>query len=212
MKTPPTIILTSVEPGLAYAWEQICGDLKNVEIVQGSILNVNCEAVVSPANSFGFMDGGIDALYTRYFGEQLQERLQQLIREKHHGELLVGSAAIAPTQNQQIPYLIAAPTMRVPMVLNNSVNPYLAARAVLLLILNGSFPDGQPIADVVKRMAFPGLGTGVGQVSFSTCSAQVRQAIEEVCFDRGQFPESWVEASQRHQALYGQSFRDLQRD
>lgn len=212
MNEKPTIILAAVEPGLAYAWEQICGDLANVEIVQGSILNINCDAIVSPANSFGFMDGGIDALYTRYFGAQLQAALQQLIQTKHHGELLVGNAEIVPTQNDKIPYLIAAPTMRVPMILKGSVNPYLAARAVLLLIKHGAMPDGTPIAQVVKRVAFPGLGTGVGQVSFGTCAHQVRQAIEEICFDKTRFPQSWAQASQQHQALFGQDFRDLQFD
>lgn len=208
----PHIILVAIEPGLAYAWEQVCGDLSNVTVVQGSILEVNCEAIVSPANSFGFMDGGIDALYTRYFGRQLQENLQKLIQEKHHGELLVGAAEIVPTQNDQIPYLIAAPTMRVPMILKDTVNAYLAARAALLLVRDGTMADGKPIREVVKTVAFPGLGTGVGQVSFGTCAHQVRQAIEEVCFGKTQFPQSWAQASKQHQALYGQDFRDLQFD
>lgn len=51
----PHIMLAAIELGLAYAWEQICGDLSNVTIVQGSILDITCEAIVSPANSFGFM-------------------------------------------------------------------------------------------------------------------------------------------------------------
>ena len=34
---------------------------------RGSIFDVACDAVVSPANSFGFMDGGIDALYVDRF-------------------------------------------------------------------------------------------------------------------------------------------------
>ena len=39
------------------------------------------------------------------------------------------------TDNPSIPFVICAPTMRVPMILQpSSINPYLATRAVLLLI------------------------------------------------------------------------------
>ena len=50
------------------------------------VRDVDCDAVVSPANSFGFMNGDIEMLHFQHFGWQVQERLQKLIREKHHGE------------------------------------------------------------------------------------------------------------------------------
>jgi hypothetical protein len=62
------IVLAAIEPPLADAWERYCGDLESVTVRRGSILEVECDAVVSPANSFGFMDGGIDMLYSRYIG------------------------------------------------------------------------------------------------------------------------------------------------
>jgi hypothetical protein len=58
------IILTAVDRELAGAWRRCCGDVEGVEVQEGSIFDVHCDALVSPANSFGFMDGGIDALYT----------------------------------------------------------------------------------------------------------------------------------------------------
>src|SRR5215213_8123562 len=118
------IILSAVEPELADAWERFCGEFDFVEVHRGSILDLSCDAVVSPANSFGFMDGGIDMLYSQRFGWQVQERLQHLIANRHHGELLVGAAEIVETDNPRIPWLIAAPTMRVPMILTNTINPY----------------------------------------------------------------------------------------
>ncbi len=132
------IILTGVEPELVQAWQKFCGDLEDVAVYHGSIFDVQCDAVVSPANSFGFMDGGIDMLYSRRFGWQVQERLQELIQSHHHGELMVGAAEIVET-DANIPFLIAAPTMRVPMILRDSVNPYLAARAALSLVKHGFF-------------------------------------------------------------------------
>ena len=210
------IVLTSVEEGLADAWERFCGDLPFVTVHRGSIFDVPCDAVVSPANSFGFMDGGIDLLYTSYFGWQVQERLQEAIRELHHGELLVGAAEVMETDNPDLPFLIAAPTMRVPTILRDSVNPYLAARATLLLVKHGTFAHGtyagERVADYIETVAFPGLGTGVGRIGPNTCARQVRAAMESVLLGLEVFPVSWVDAQHRHQGLYTDRIHDLQQE
>ncbi len=209
------IILAAVEPPLADAWQRICGDLPCVSIHRGSILDLNVDAIVSPANSFGFMDGGIDMRYSQHFGWKVQERLQVLIRERHHGELVVGTAEIVPTDGLRIPYVIAAPTMRVPMILRDTVAPYLAARAVLLLIKHGVFATGalagERINLGVQSVSFPGLGTGIGRVDPATCALQVRAAIENVVLEQQKFPTSWSDAQTRHQRLYSDRVRDLQR-
>jgi len=45
------------------------------------------------------------------------------------GELLVGEALVVETENELVPWIISAPTMRVPMRLRQTVNPYLAMKA-----------------------------------------------------------------------------------
>ncbi|MGH9765696.1 MAG: hypothetical protein ACREAC_33075 [Blastocatellia bacterium] len=72
----------------------------------------------------------------------MQSRLQTIIREHRDGELLVGAAEIIETGYPSIPWLIAAPTMRMPMTIKNTVHPYLAARAVFLCIQRGVVKDG----------------------------------------------------------------------
>lgn len=208
------ILLADVEISMIEAWQRFCGDLDFVEIHHGSILDLSVDAVVSPANSFGFMDGGIDLAYSHFFGWHVQERLQKVIRERHSGELLVGMAEIIETDQPHIPFVIAAPTMRVPMVLQETVNPYLAMRAVLLLVRNGVFAHGsftgQPIADYVEFIAVPGFGTGVGQVGPNTCAHQMRTAIDAVLLGKNEFPKSWADAQSRHQLLYTDRVRNLQ--
>jgi hypothetical protein len=54
------ILLTAIDSDLAEAWRRHCGRYAFVTVEQRSILEVDADAVVSPANSFGFMDGGID--------------------------------------------------------------------------------------------------------------------------------------------------------
>jgi O-acetyl-ADP-ribose deacetylase (regulator of RNase III) len=213
MSEQMNIILVATHQSLADAWNRFCGNINGVSVYRGSILDLVCDAVVSPANSFGFMDGGIDMAYSRHFGFGVQTRLQTAIKERHHGELLVGMAEIVPTDNSRIPFLIAAPTMRVPMILTDTVNPYLAARAVFLLVKYGTFADGpmkgEPISSVVKTIALPGLGTGVGRVPPHICAQQVKAAIGAVVLN-GLFPSTWSEAQSNHQRLYSEHARDLQ--
>jgi O-acetyl-ADP-ribose deacetylase (regulator of RNase III) len=210
------IILSAVEKELCEAWKTFCGDLPNVEVFHGSILDLSVDAVVSPANSYGFMDGGIDLLYSHRFGWQVQAKLQKIIKEKHHGELLIGQAEIVETDVSQIPFIISAPTMRVPMILKDSVNPYLAARAVFLLIKYGTFFDGnfkgEPINKYVQSVAFSGLATGIGRIGFNTCARQMQKAIEDIVLEKQEFPLSWVDASAKHQELYTDRIRNLQYD
>ena len=150
-----------MEERLAGAWEACCGDVTGVSVYRGSILAVQADAVISPANSFGFMDGGVDAAYMGFFGPDTQHRVQQIIRDLHQGELVIGTAEIVETGTACLPYLIAAPTMHVPIMLGASVNAYLAAQAALLLILWGQFRTGkrtgERIADHVHTVAFPDL-------------------------------------------------------
>ena len=204
-KTRLQIRLTGLDGALAQAWQRWCGDLPFVSIHQGSIFDIATDAIVSPANSFGFMDGGIDRLYLEQFGHSLQDRVQTQIKQDHAGELLVGAATIVETHDKTIPFLIAAPTMRVPLALESSINPFLAARAVFLLIRDGMIPSGkyagEPVRDHVKTVSLPGLGTGVGRVPPVQCAKQVRAAIEDIVMEKLVFPDSTSQIRKRHDRL-----------
>lgn len=45
--------------------------------------------VVSPANSYGFMDGGIDAAYRSFFGLQIERTVQEAVARRPEGRLPV---------------------------------------------------------------------------------------------------------------------------
>ena len=51
-----------------------------LSFVQGSILEVSTDALVSPANSFGYMDGGLDLLLSEHFGCIYAFHLQHIFR------------------------------------------------------------------------------------------------------------------------------------
>jgi O-acetyl-ADP-ribose deacetylase (regulator of RNase III) len=197
------IILSTIDERLTSACHDACDEIEDVTVTTGSILDLKVDAVVSPANSFGFMDGGIDGVYRSCFGDKIELAVRRSIWQHHGGELLVGQALIVSTEHPNIPHLIAAPTMRVPMWLGDeTVNPYLAVRAALRIA--HATPQ-------IESVAIPGMGTGIGGVSASNFARQTRQAILDTVDHDAQMPSSWAEASEAHQLLYGAAPRDLQR-
>jgi len=169
---------------MAAAWRKAFDGAPGVVVVEGDILDGPCDALLSPANSFGFMDGGIDLAYRRYFGSDIQARVQAKIRSEFHGELPVGQAMVVPTGHETVPYLVAAPTMRIPDKIGDTVNVYLAFRAALLAVV--SHNKGSTAS--IKTMRTPALGTGVGAMPLARAAHQMHAAYVSVFED----PE-WLE-------------------
>lgn len=192
MKADIEIHLRDLGQPLVDAWRREFAGIPSVTVSCGDIfstrsgavgpddpIDVTADAIVSPANSFGFMDGGIDAVYTYQFGEGLQARLQSLIHAEHGGELPVGVAVVVPTMHAAIPWCISAPTMRVPRDVSQTVNSYLAFRAPLRAVLEHNAHGLPPI----RRILCPGLGTAVGRMPVSRCARQMRVAWERALGD-----------------------------
>ena len=119
----------------------------------------------------------MDLAISEYLGWHVSERLQEIIARRHHGELPVGKAEIVATDHPKVPWLFSAPTMRTPMVIADTRNAYLATRAVMELWREGKLEDGRWIRDVVKTVAFPGMGTGCGQLPANRCALQMKEGI-----------------------------------
>ncbi len=186
------------ESSLGEAWQQCFADVEKVQIKQGDITRTTCDAIVSPANSFGFMDGGLDLALSERFGWDLQQRLQQQIAALPERELLIGQALLTPTLDAEVPWLIAAPTMRVPMSFNiaTSVNAYLAMKAVLI---------AASAEEQIRTVAVPGLCTGVGRMKPEIAARQMLAAYEEVIDGSHRQPQDFGEAQQRQLLLNPES-------
>lgn len=193
-----TVHLRDLNAGLVEAWREAFAGCSEFQIEQKDVFDFTQDAipdaVVSPANSFGYMDGGIDAHYTKKYGTQMQERLQIAIKTYCDGEVPVGQALVlhswetAP-QTAELPrFLVCAPTMRVPQEVRATVNAYLAFRATLLAVRNHNLSQEDKIFSIVC----PGLATGVGKLSARNCALQMRQAWD--LFLKPEFPRSWLES------------------
>ena len=176
--------LRDKEEQMVEAWEKAFEGIEEVRITQGNIMEAKEDAIISPANSFGFMDGGIDLIYSLFFGWQLQERLQAKIIEQYDGELPVGQALIIETNNEEIPYLISAPTMRLPMDVSDSVNAYLAFRACILAVKKFNQTSSKPIKSVIC----PGLCTATGKMPYTRAARQMVIAYRNTALGQIKLP------------------------
>ncbi|MTD56367.1 macro domain-containing protein [Amycolatopsis pithecellobii] len=178
----PSLVLCALDEPLVRAWQSVAERIAGaVRVHHGSVLDVAAQAVVSPANSYGWMRGGIDAIYARAFPE-VEQNVRSAILAYHGGELPIGESVIVPTGEASPAWLISSPTMREPgeRLPEDTVNPYLAARAVFLCWRDGRIEHGAGVRTVVDTIAMPGLGTGVGGVRPETCARQVAAAWTEV--------------------------------
>lgn len=168
--------LRDINRPLVAAWEKYFEGVPSVQTSVGGIFGVEADAIISPANSFGFMDGGIDLVYSRRFGWQLQERLQKLLRDEYDGELPIGMAVLIGTGDPKLPYLISAPTMRAPTNVSDTLNAYLAFRASLRVIQkhNETFPGS------IRSVICPGLATATGEMPVEICAKQMRAAYKQI--------------------------------
>lgn len=151
------VYLRDHNEGLVEAWKTHFVNEPNVTVQHGDIFQTMPQAFVSPANSFGIMDGGIDRYYSETFGWDLSKRLQERIKLCHPlGELLVGDCVvIAATLDNADCWMISAPTMRLPRRIS-AENVFLATRVAVFEALSQGF----------KELAIPGMGTGVGAVPY----------------------------------------------
>ncbi len=171
--TLPQVHLIDLDPDLRAAWSEVFEPFEGVEVHEADYFSVEAHAMVSPANSFGIMDGGLDLAIRNRLGFDVQARVQKQIIELHHGELPVGAALVVPTDHEAWPFLVVAPTMRVPEALPRSLNAYLAFRAALTAVLH--FNKASP-ASAIESLVCPGLCTGIGQMTPRRCAAQMRVA------------------------------------
>ncbi len=189
------IKLVDTNPDMVSTWKNEFKNFPEIEIYHKPAFSIEMDAIVSPSNSRGFLDGGFDAVITDVLGPQVQINLQNKIKEEYNGELLVGQACFIETNNKKVPYCISAPTMRVPMFLGQkSVNAYLASRAIFLLLKQENLP--------FKSVVIPGLGTGVGRIPHNVCAHQMRMAYEEFYLGKWNEPASWRDAQIEHQKLF----------
>ena len=142
-----------------------------VEFFQGNILDFAKGCIVSPANSYGYMDGGIDKMYFEYFGQALQNQVIDKIGLYSNGKLDVGNALLIRTSDRKIPFMMVVPTMEMPEFVESD-NIYRAMSAILRTY--------KKYKHLITELYCPGLGTGVGGIEPKIAALHMAQAYKDM--------------------------------
>lgn len=164
-------------------------DHDDVECRVADVRMVNTEntAFVSPANSLGFMDGGIDLAYSRVMFPGVEARVKARIRRLGMCTSLgryynrIGSAVVVPCIDQLNPdpqnpskpqsALISAPTMFLPHDVSGTQNAYHAMMASLC-----AFAKYRETHPDMQTLVCPALCTGYGKMPPALAAKQMHDA------------------------------------
>lgn len=178
MLSPLKLFLRDRNPAVVAAWRKEFVDCPEVDISEGPIFEgPRASAVLSPANSFGFMDGGIDLAYLNRW-PTAQAAFRDALRAERIPFLPVGQCRqLLMDVYDDFMSIIFAPTMFSPGDIRGTINVYLALHSVLWKFK----PFGISIL-------CPGMGTGVGQMEPEVAAYQMRMAYQHAikqAFDPG---------------------------
>ncbi|GAA2404765.1 hypothetical protein GCM10010191_10620 [Actinomadura vinacea] len=167
VRQPLRVVLTDINTKVVEAWRAAFADTPGIEIRKGSILDQRVDAWVSPTNSRGRMDGGVDAIIKRDLGAGIQLRVQRAIRDRFDGRLPVGSAVCVPSGATNPKFLISTPTMEgSAQNVSETLNVALACAAAFQAI----HMQNERAAGSIESVALVGMGAATGRVSPRVCA------------------------------------------
>ncbi len=192
------LILVDVQKELCDHWRIAFKAYPDVEIHHGYFQKVKeFDCMVSPANSFGLMDGGIDLAIRDFYGMSIQYKVQKRIQKEFYGEQPVGTSMIVFTDNDDYPFLAHTPTMRVPSNIAGTDNVYNAMFAMLRAVANHNRASKTKINTVLC----PGLGTATGVVPLKEAARQMALAYRNFLHPTTNM--IWKNLMERHREIVG---------
>ena len=183
------IYLLSNNTDMFFSWNEYFDDIRNVKVVCDDFCrfmnNNEVDCVVSPANSFGLMDGGYDAAITEWFGDKLQQNVQKYIIDNYFGEQPVGTSFLIETPIQGIS-LIHTPTMRIPEKIIDVSVIYHCMRTCLITAKQNN----------VKSIVIPAFGEATGRVSSNDVAKMMWMGYAQIVKEDKSI--SWKSAIESH--------------
>ena len=134
-----------------------------VVVEKGDLTQIDCDAIVNPANSFGYMGGGVAGAIKRIGGLEIEKEALS------KAPIAVGKAVATTAGTLPCKYVIHAPTMKQPAMRISVENVRLATQAALELGVELN----------LKSIAIPGMGTGVGRVPIEDAAEAIVSIAKE---------------------------------
>jgi O-acetyl-ADP-ribose deacetylase (regulator of RNase III) len=135
----------------------------SIIVERGDLTKVSCDAIVNPANSFGYMGGGVAGAIKRVGGIEIEKEAVS------KAPIPVGKAVATTAGVLPCKFVIHAPTMREPAMRIGVENVRLATQAALELGVKLN----------LKSIAIPGMGTGVGKVPVEDAAEAIATIAKE---------------------------------
>lgn len=209
MKNNFNLVLVDLQGELCQEFEKSFAGVEGVTVKHGQFEDVDFDCIVSAANSFGLMDGGVDGAITGYFGKQMMDRVQQHIINKYHGEQPIGTSFIIRGEEEWLldgnnKYVAHTPTMRIPMRISNTDNVYQAMRSMLIAVKEFNEvcddPNTPKYLNRINTVACTGLGTFCGEMPYYRAANQMRLAYDN--FIKSPKSIDWDFANIRHREIF----------
>lgn len=131
---------------------------------------------ISPANSLGFMDGGIDLAYSRIMFPGIEKKVKNNIKKYGKKNLLgrdylpIGSAFAVSAVSTA--YLICAPTMLFPQNVQKTNNAYWSMMAILNVL-------GKNMLNKDVEIIIPSMCCGYGKMKIEDSVSQIHKAFQD---------------------------------
>ena len=165
------IYLLDINPHMTKAWEAYFKDIDDVEIVNTDFDNFmfdyTVDAVVSPANAFGLMDGGYDKAIIDFLGERAQTNVFTMLNAVYNGYQPIGTCLSVPFGEHII---LHTPTMRTPEVIIDHRVIFDCTRSCLL----------EANKRKCKSIVIPAFGGLTGRVPYDTIARLMFFAYEQL--------------------------------
>ena len=174
------IYLLDINPEMTNALKKEFASFSEVEVVLDDFKHFmdthdDIDCVVSPANSFGMMNGGYDKAITDYFGRTVEKRVQAFINKNYFGEQPIGTSIMVDIPSSHIK-LIHTPTMRLPSPVKDPLIIYQCMRTTLMMAIKNN----------IHVIVIPAFGGATGKVSPSVVAKYMKEGYKQVRKYRGQ--------------------------
>ncbi|MEM2164816.1 MAG: macro domain-containing protein [Candidatus Bathyarchaeia archaeon] len=144
-----------------------------ITLKMGSIVDEDVDAIVNPANSLMIMGGGVAGVIKMYGGEEIE---REALR---YAPVPVGRAIATSAGRLRARYVIHAPTMEKP-----------AERTSLEAVRRATSAALETAYRLrVGRIAFPGMGTGVGGLPVYDAVRVMAEVVKEALDSGYRFSE-----------------------
>ena len=196
-----TYILCDRKEELINEWKKVFRDYSNILVKKNGFFKTKCEAVVSPANSYGRMRGGLDYYLSIFFDKNIPIICKENNINFHE---IFDNPSIASLFYKRLDWTIERKVIKkikddykgvlpvgeaILVKTNNNKIQYLISAPTMKIPMdisntNNIYKTTKAILKIaeeknISSVLIPGLGTGFGKVSAENCAIQMEKAFSE---------------------------------